>query len=100
VTDADGSFSWSVPIVSASSSIASYDHAIAALPALDYYADPNGEVTVTVSESRGPWAEKEPVLQRFSGACTAQASIKTGDLIAASFNGAPAPADTAKAAAK
>jgi hypothetical protein len=100
VTDANGSFSFSVPVVSAASSISSYDHAIAALPPLDYYADPNGEVTVSVTESRGPWAEKEPVMHRFGRACTAQATIKTGDLIAASFNGVPAPADTAKAAAQ
>ena len=84
----------------ASSSISSYSHAIAALPPLDYYADPNGEVTVILSESRGPWANLEPVLQRFSPPSTTQATIKTGDLIAAPFNGTLASADTAKAPAK
>jgi hypothetical protein len=100
VSDANGNFAWSVPMVASASSISSYTHAVAALPPLDYYADPNGDVTVTLTESRGPWAEKEPPFKRFSPPTVAQTTIKTGDLIAAPFNGTAAPADTVKAAAK
>lgn len=91
VTDANGSFSWSLPLVAQNSSISSYSHAMASLPPLDYYADPNQEVTITATESG--WL-------RLTAACTSQATIKASELLGASLNGAPALADTAKAAAK
>src|SRR5436190_13493751 len=55
VTDANGSFSWSITVKSASTAVASWSRYIAALPPLDYYADPNTEVTVTAKEHWRPY---------------------------------------------
>ncbi len=85
-TDANGSFSWSVAIKSSTVPGASWSRYIAALPPLDYYADANGDVTVTAKEHWSP--------------CFAQASLKAGQLLAPPFEGGNAPADSAMATAK
>jgi hypothetical protein len=85
MTDANGSFSWSITVKSASTAVASWSRYIAALPPLDYYADPNTEVTVIAKEHWRPYY--------------AQATIKAGELIAAPYNGGVAAADTSKAPA-
>jgi hypothetical protein len=79
-TNADGSFSYSMTVKSQTTPIASWSRPIVAFPALDYYADPNSEFTVTAKEHRG------------SNVVTA--NIKAGELIDAPYSGAPA--DTAK----
>jgi hypothetical protein len=82
-TNADGSFSYSMTVKSQTTPIASWSRSIVAFPPLDYYADPNSEVTVTAKEH---W-----------GSNVVMANIKAGELIDAPYSGAPA--DTAKAAA-
>lgn len=80
VTNADGSFSFSIDVKSSTTPVATWSRYIVALPALDYYADPNGDVTVIAKEHLS--------------SCVAEAHMKSGDLIAAPYAGAPA--DTAK----
>jgi hypothetical protein len=82
-TNADGSFSFSINAKSSTTPVATWSRYIVALPALDYYADPNAEFTVIAKEHWSP--------------CMAQATLKAGELIAAPYTGAPA--DTAKAKA-
>ena len=81
MTDANGSFTFSLPVKSQSTPVASWSRNLPSFPALDYYADPNAEVTVTAKEQMG------------SGFATT--TMKAGDLIAAPYGGAPA--DTTKA---
>jgi hypothetical protein len=84
-TDANGSFSWSIAIKSSTVPGATWSRYIAALPALDFYADPNGDVVVTAKEFLSP--------------CAAQANLKTGQLLSPPFETAAA-ADTTKAKAQ
>lgn len=84
-TDANGSFSWSIAIKSSTVPGATWSRYIAALPALDYYADPNGDVTVTATEFLSP--------------CSAQASLKSSQLLAPPFDTAAA-ADSTKSSAQ
>ena len=80
-TDANGSFTFSISVKSSNTPLASWSRYIGSFPSLDYYADPNSDVTVIAKEHFGP--------------CVATATMKAGALIAAPYAGAPA--DTTKA---
>jgi hypothetical protein len=81
VTNADGSFTWSLAIKSSNMPTASWDRYVASLPPLDYSADANHEVTVTAKEH---WSS-----------CVAQTTIKADILLHPVFAGA-APDSSAK----